>query len=495
MIKIFINIPLILVNCCLIFKFFHIFQLKDYDFKRYFKHFSKFLYFFEFLNLLIYIFNLIYFNIFIYIILNLIIFCLSIFLFKTLIRTNKTPLHLTAKMKRMILLSTITVLVVGIFISPFLISSLLIFLPPSICMINIYDKILNQYYIKKAKKKLATHKAKIIAITGSNGKTSVKNILCEFLSLNYSVQATPSSFNTPLGISKFINNQLKDNTQFLILEYGARRIGDIKKLCNLFGADYGIVTMIGKQHLETFKSLDNIYLAKKELPDFLNDNLCIYNLDNNLSKEMYHQKNGKRIGVSISKNADVFANDIQIKNFKTQFKINNKNQVTTSLLGEHNVTNILLAFALSKQLNISEEKMISAIENLKPTPHRLEYINSNFNILDDSYNCSLASAKSALDVLRQTEHKKMIVTPGIVEAGKESYKTNFLLGAMLAEFDYLVIIGEFNKNAILDGIKTQKNSKLLIFESKTLENASNYYKFLKKEDCLLFLNDLPDDYN
>ena len=87
--------------------------------------------------------------------------------------------------------------------------------------------------------------------------------LCEILSSKYNVQATPKSYNTPLGISKFINDELRDNTEYLILEYGARHKGDIKKLCNIFGADYGIVTTISAQHLESFKSIQNIYEAKK----------------------------------------------------------------------------------------------------------------------------------------------------------------------------------------------------------------------------------------
>ena len=92
----------------------------------------------------------------------------------------------------------------------------------------------------------------------------------------YKVQATPMSYNTPLGISKFINEQLNFDTEFLILEYGARRKKDIQKLCKIFGADYGIITTVSPQHLQTFKSVENIFKTKSELANFLRFKTCVF---------------------------------------------------------------------------------------------------------------------------------------------------------------------------------------------------------------------------
>ena len=321
------------------------------------------------------------------------------------------------------------------------------------------------------------------------------------LSTKYKVQATPASFNTPLGIAKFINNELKYNTEFLILEYGARHKNDIKKLCNLFGADYGITTTVASQHLESFKSVENVFKAKSKLPTFLQNKPCIFNIDNLYTKRMFDEKTGDKISVSINQKANVFAENIKIENFKTQFNLVLNNQIyslQTFLLGCHNVLNICLATALANYLEISTNNIISAIENLEQVPHRLSLTQTHINILDDSYNCSPASANESLWVLKQIPNKKMVVTPGIIECGKEKVNINYNLGKQLAYFEFVVIIGNENKQAILDGIKKEieeNNLQPQIYFSPSLEEAKQYFSKLNNNDTLLLLNDLPDDYN
>ena len=156
--------------------------------------------------------------------------------------------------------------------------------------INLYDRIKNNNFIKKASEKIKLSQVKIIAITGSNGKTSVKQILNQFLKIKYKILATPKSFNTPLGIAKFVNENDIDKYDFLILEYGARKKGDIKKLCSIYGADYGIITLIAPQHLESFRSIENVYRTKNELSEFLKPDLCIYNIDNLFVYRSYFEK-------------------------------------------------------------------------------------------------------------------------------------------------------------------------------------------------------------
>jgi len=317
------------------------------------------------------------------------------------------------------------------------------------------------------------------------------------LSAEHKVQASPMSYNTPLGISKFINNELKNDCEFVILEYGARHKNDVKKLCKIFGADYGIISTVSAQHLQTFKSIKNVAKAKNELPKFLKNKLCIFNADNYFCRQMFNEKIGKKLSVSISKKTDIFASNIIIKNFQTHFRLHTKNlcaQVSTNLLGSHNVTNILLATALALELNVSIEKIIEAISTLSPTPHRLEYIKSHINILDDSYNCSIASASEAIKVLNSTKHKKMIVTPGIIEGGKNQFSLNVNLGKMCCDVDYIVVVGKTNKKAIQTGIESQKHKCKIIY-CKSLDESKHYFHLLNKNDCLLLLNDLPDDYN
>jgi len=375
---------------------------------------------------------------------------------------------------------------------------IIFYLCPTISnFVNIYDKILNKKFIKKAKETIKNSNTRIIAITGSNGKTSVKNILFDFLSLNYKVLKTPSSYNTPLGIAKFINENFNSYYDFIILEYGARRKGDIRKLCKLYGANCGILTTISPQHLETFKTITNIKNTKNELPKFLHNKICIFNLENKICNELYLKKTGLKEAVSLSSNTNVFADNIKIKNGKTLFTLhsnNNQFNCQTNLLGKHNVLNILLAFSLAKNLNIETDKIVEAIKNLKPTPHRLELIRTHINILDDTYNCSISSATEALEVLKEFDGKKMVATPGIIECGKMKSEINKSLGEKLYFCDYIIIIGELNKNAILTGLKNKNFDINKIIICKTIEEAKSYFKLLKTNDTLLLLNDLPDDY-
>ncbi len=492
-----LNVLFFIFNIFAIKKYLHIFQLKDYSIVRYLKffNFKKCLIFPIFL--LILLFQIVLKNLLFLLVSNLVVFTLNFFTAKNFIKSNKTPLKFTNKLKRMYAISIAICIIISVSkYSIGLLSLTTILFPIVAKFLNTYDLIKNKIFVKKAKAKLNKIQPKIIAITGSNGKTSVKNILLKMLQTTYNVQATPSSYNTPLGISKFINENLLNETEFLILEYGARHKRDIKNLCKTFDADYGIVTTISPQHLESFKKIENIYKAKNELPKYLKNKLCVFNFDNDYTRQMYKEKIGEKLKISINTKEDIYATNIAFKDFKTYFDLHFDNKIfplSTTLLGRHNITNILLATALATHLKVDIKSICKTIENLTPTPHRLEYIKGHINILDDSYNCSIASAKEAVEVLMNTPNKKMVVTPGIIEGGKDEHSLNVELGKMMTNIDYVVIVGNHNKQAILEGLKY--NNLKNIFTCNNLQEANKYYALLSSNDCILFLNDLPDDYN
>lgn len=499
---VYFNLLIFFTYIVLFQKFLHIYQLKDYNNIRYLKHFINKKTLFVLLCSLLFVFELLIKNILLHIVINVILYIANLFYLKNLIKNKKTPLKFTKKLSRIYIISIIFLLTLSFYKYSFILFIVLSPVVPILAnTLNLYDKIKNFHYIKKASLKIKNHSAQVIAITGSNGKTSVKNILLNMLSTQYKTQATPASYNTPLGIAKFINNELKHDTEFLILEYGARHKKDIKTLCKIYGANYGIVTTISAQHLESFKHIENIFLAKNELPKYLQNQTCVFNIDNLYCLRMYNFKTGNKTSISINTNADIFAKNIQVTNFQTTFNliINKKNfLVQTSILGRHNITNICLATALAKSIGVSNKNIISSIKNLQPTPHRLQLIKTHINILDDSYNCSPASAKEALWILKNLPGKKMIATPGIIECGKQKYNINFNLGKQMSYCDYCIIIGNENKQAILEGITKPSNTikKPLpeILFANTLEDAKQYFKKLATDDTLLLLNDLPDDY-
>ena len=171
---------------------------------------------------------------------------------------------------------------------------------------------------------------------------------------------------------------------------------------------------------------------------------------------MFDEKQGEKNCVSINLNDGLFATNIHISNFTTYFDINYNNQIYpchTQLLGEHNVTNILLALNMALHLDIDINQAIQAIINLTPTPHRLEYIKSHIDIIDDSYNCSIDSASMALKVLNQTTKTKVVCTPGIIEGGKQQFNMNSKLSNMLNDVaDIVIIVGKTNRRALISNL-------------------------------------------
>lgn len=493
---IIVNLLICIINAGFAFKFLHLFQLKNYSAERYVKYFFSLKGIFVIVNIIALILQIAIKNLTFLLTSNLIILWYNYFSNFLLIKSKKTPLQFTGRAKRLIIIMIILVFLPLPFRYGAIMSNLVLVLSPIIAnYLNIYDFIRNKQFIQQAQHKLLDSNAKVIAITGSNGKTSIKNILFEMLKEKYNVLATPKSYNTPLGISKFINETSLQNCHFILLEYGARKKGDILTLCNTFGADYGIISCVVPQHLQSFKNVNNIHKTKAELAQFLNGKPCVFNLDNLHTLQMFQTyKNG--ISASIFSPANVWVDNIKIENHLSQFTLHlNNSEISckTKLLGSHNVQNIALAAALAEELNVPALNIKIAIENLNFIPHRLELIKGKMNILDDSYNCSLASAKESIKVLNQFSGKKMIVTPGIIEGGKYQHKINKQLGEM-CKSNWVVIVGNTNKNAIIEGLKQQNFEMKNVLFASTLEDAKQYFSLLNFNDTLLLLNDLPDDY-
>lgn len=500
------------------------FQWKSYFKFRYIKYLFK--------NKLIIILNLFLIILLIFYFLGVYLIFLTIFysfllisIFYLIFKKKKIKFNFTEKLFRLLLINIFFIFLFFL-ASRHLIIVYTILTPFSVIICDIFDfkkYILDNKFLNTAILKLEQNRPLIIGITGSNGKTSIKEILAKLLSSKYKICTTYKNQNTLKGAIIALNNMPED-TEIFISEMGARQIGDIKSICNLVHPDLAIISSVSGQHLETFKTLDNVYKTKKELPDSIGENLCVFNLDNDLSKKMYLEKQGKKIGISIKTTADIYASNIHISNFKTCFNLHYNNQqysCTTSLLGEHNVTNILLALAICLSLNINIQSLINAISTLPYTPHRLEYINAHTDILDDTYNCSLDSATMALNVLKAIPKRKIVCTPGIVEGGKSQFEINSKLSKMLNQnADILILVGKTNKIALKSNLKnfkiieikskkitnkinTEKISTIIDYNAKkcayfvsTLEIAKILFsKILNKDTVLLLLNDLPDEYN
>jgi UDP-N-acetylmuramoyl-tripeptide--D-alanyl-D-alanine ligase len=250
---------------------------------------------------------------------------------------------------------------------------------------------------RKARRKLkGMPELKVIAITGSYGKTSTKVMIRDLLKERYRVCATPGSCNTPMGICKVINDQLDRHHQILVLEMGARYKGDIDELCDLATPDIAVITNVGTAHLETFGSPEAIAREKSTLARRLKPGgLLILNGDDPVVTEMdqwCEEATVIRAGLA---EGDLRATDVTYDRNGTSFKLQiahpdgtlSEQQISFRLLGVHNVMNFLLAASVADRMGIRSATMSLAAREFEPVEHRLELKErGGVTVIDDAFN-------------------------------------------------------------------------------------------------------------
>ncbi len=348
-----------------------------------------------------------------------------------------------------------------------------------------YERPHNQRYIRRATRELEKSACVKVGITGSFGKTSVKHFAAQMLAEKYKVVATPASYNTPMGVARTVFEQGVDCDIFLA-EMGARNVGDIEELCNMVKPTLGVVTGVCEQHIETFKTLENIKLEKGKLARFAEK--CVL---------------GKTVSDFAAKCALVEGVDFEIENLNcteagTSFELTiagDRIRMETRLLGENAAEDVALAAALCHLLGMTGEEIFRAARKLQPVQHRLQKIEANgLVILDDSYNSNIEGARDAVKTLRLFSGRKVVVTPGLVELGALEEELNYRLGAELKGLD-VILVGETLVMPVRKGFLDAGGDEEKIKIVPTLDKAQELLAAqLKEGDCVLFLNDLPDMY-
>lgn len=377
-----------------------------------------------------------------------------------------------------------------------------------IWLLNPFEKSINNRFYQAAQDKIKNlERLTVVGITGSYGKTSTKFITAQILEQKFKTFKTPGSYNTPMGVSKVINEDLDETYNVFVAELGAERMGEIKEMTKLVTPDIGIITSIGPCHLETFKTIDNIAKTKYELIEGLSgDGWAIFNYDNEYVKKLADMTYIKKIlyGLNNHKDLDVYAEDIVTGIEGSTFTLNIKGKGTveckTKLLGKHNVLNILAGAATGYALGMSLVQIASGIEKIEPIQHRLQLINPGTGVIviDDAFNSNPDGAAAALEVLSEFKNnRKIIVTPGMIGLGDLEYEENKKLGEGIAQVcDIVILVGEARTQAIKDGLLASDFIKENIIIVKSLKESETVMKtLLKKGDVVLFENDLPDTYN
>lgn len=361
-------------------------------------------------------------------------------------------------------------------------------------------------FIRKAQKKLASMpELVVIGITGSYGKTSTKFAIAAILQERFSVCFTPGSFNTPMGICTVINNNLHPTHQILILEMGARYEGNIRELCEIAKPNIAILTNIGKAHLETFGSQEVIAKTKGELIDAIDPgDTAIVNADDDLVMKIVQDKTYiTRISAGI-KYGNYRAKNIRYDakgcSFTVVGPLGEEVDVTTRLLGKHNVQNILLGFAVGAHLGMRMKTMAMAVARMEPVEHRLELkTGGSYVVIDDAFNSNPIGAANAIEVLSAFDGgRRVVVTPGMIELGEEEEELNREFGRVVGTsgIEQVILVGQKRTKPIYQGIieSGYPTEQLLVVNS--LFDANNWLKgWLLPGDVVLYENDLPDTYN
>ncbi|MGB3752062.1 MAG: UDP-N-acetylmuramoyl-tripeptide--D-alanyl-D-alanine ligase [Arcobacteraceae bacterium] len=344
---------------------------------------------------------------------------------------------------------------------------------------TLLEKIFFLVFQRRAKERLETIRdLQTIAITASYGKTSIKNYLYQVLSKKFTVYMTPRSVNTLAGIVKDVNTDLPLDTEIYIVEAGARESGDIEDIVNFVEPKYAIIGSVGEQHIEYFKTLDNIIHTKMEIlkspklvhgfvhdsvPMLQYDTITKYPSDLNITRS---DLNGIWFDLNI---------DGKIEHFHAP------------ILGSFNAINLTSVILMAKSLHMSIDEIKLALHNMKPVDHRLHLSKVNGKlILDDSYNGNLEGMLEAVQISSTYEGRKVIITPGLVESTMEA-NVEFA-HAIDAVFDVIIISGDLNAKLFDKTITKHKP----IFLSDKSKMQDVLLEETQMGDLILFANDAPN---
>lgn len=380
-------------------------------------------------------------------------------------------------------------------------------LPAIANMINYpIEASIRQNFKRQAKKKLKECPELLtIGITGSYGKTSTKTVLNTVLNQHFNTLMSPGSFNTPMGLTITVNRYLKRFHQVFIAEMGAKELGEIKELMQLVKPQWGLITSIGHQHLETFGSFENIIKTKGEVFEYLpkGGTAFVNGQDENVVNQP-RRDDVTYLIYGFDPSFDYYASNIKYNANGSSFTFHTPDgdtcDVRVKLLGQIHLLNVVAALSMAHRLGVATKELGFLVTNLEQVEHRLSIRTTpgTYTVLDDAFNSNPVGSKAALDVLRDFEgDKKIIMTPGMIELGDMQEHFNYEFGKhMKGRADYVVLVGETQTEPIQRGLADSgfPTDKLFIVKS-TKDGFAKLGELAKEGDVVLLENDLPDTFN
>ncbi len=320
----------------------------------------------------------------------------------------------------------------------------------------------------------------VVAITGSVGKTTTKELISTILEKKYKVLKTEGNMNNEIGVPITLFN-LDESYDICVLELGMNHLKEISYLSKIIKPNDAIITNIGTSHIGYLKSKKNILKAKSEILDGMeNGTLFINGDDNYLNKIKY--KNKYRVG--IGNNNDLVATNIITTQNKLYFNIRYSGRIYNIVFNIPNkalITNILLAIAIGIKYEVNIEDIISSIEEYKPVKHRNDVLklSNNIILIDDCYNCSYESFTSGIEQLKQYKENKLVIFGDILELGKYSKKIHKKIGKILNKNKYnsLLVGNESKYSSNKYSLNFKNNQELIEYLDKVdLKNTVIYIK-------------------
>ena len=292
----------------------------------------------------------------------------------------------------------------------------------------------------------------VIGVTGSNGKTTTKDMLAHILGLKYRVLKNHGTFNNFIGVPLTILKLTKEH-EVCVIEMGANHAGEIARLTDIARPNIGIITNIGPSHIEYFKDLETIAQAKAEIfQKFTKDGIAIWNADDGMLSGLYQTLNCKKKTFGQAAGCYYQAANIEYAEGAWRFILNMDKPINVKLLGRHNVYNALAAIAASDTLGVKYGDIFLSLSNFKGPSMRMEILQAGgITIINDSYNSNPKSMESAINVLANFNAygRKILVSGDMLELGEVSryFHNQIGLSVFNSGIDVFIVVGEMSKEA------------------------------------------------
>lgn len=351
------------------------------------------------------------------------------------------------------------------------------------------EKVLGEKWVTRAEAKLNASGARVVAITGSYGKTTTKGYLAHLLAGKMSVVVSPASFNNRMGLARAINEQLTPGTAVFVAEMGTYGPGEIAELCRFVSPEVSVITALGPVHLERFGSEESILEAKREILD--GAKMSVLAVDHPLLAGLAQRQANRGPVISCSGTDPTV--DVAV--------VKNRALISGRQIGEVDrdvfASNLACAIAVALYLGVQEYEISERLKDLPVAAHRRQITRSEAGlvVIDDTYNSNPAGAAEALRTLMTAGGlgRKVVVTPGIVEMGRIQFEENRKLAKQIGTFATdLVVVGKTNRLALMEG---SEGGAAVVTVVESRPDAVEWVRaHLGPGDAVLYENDLPDHY-